>query len=209
MSKNEILVILGNQLFPIEHIKKTNVNKIFMAEDFGLTTEHKHHKLKILMFLWSMRQYRDDLVKNGYEVFYHSIEDDNFKDKFEDKVLEVIKKKKITTIKFFEIEDHFFETKFNNFISKNNLKCEIINNPMFLTSRLEFRDFLKSQKKLIRMASFYQKIRQKMSILIDDQNKPLGGKWSYDEYNRKKIPKNIDIPKIPPIQNDKKFKSLK
>ena len=209
MSKNEILIILGNQLFPIEHIKKTNVNKIFMAEDFGLTTEHKHHKLKILMFLWSMRQYRDDLVKNGYEVFYHSIEDDNFKDKFEDKVLEVIKKKKITSIKFFEIEDHFFETKFNNFISDNKLDYEIINNPMFLTSRLEFRDFLKSQKKLIRMASFYQKIRQKMSILIDDQNKPLGGKWSYDEDNRKKIPKNIDIPKIPPIQDDKKFKSLK
>ena len=209
MSENEILVILGNQLFPIEHIKKTNVNKIFMAEDFGLTTEHKHHKLKILMFLWSMRQYRDDLVKNGYEVFYHSIEDDNFKDKFEDKVLEVIQKKKITTIKFFEIEDHFFETKFNNFISKNNLNCEIMNNPMFLTTRLEFKDFLKSQKKLIRMASFYQKIRQKMSILIDDQNKPLGGKWSYDEDNRKKIPKNIDIPKMPLIQDDKKFKSLK
>ena len=161
------------------------------------------------MFLWSMRQYRDDLVKNGYEVFYHSIEDDNFKDKFEDKVLEIIKKKKITTIKFFEIEDHFFETKFNNFISKNNLNCEIMNNPMFLTTRLEFKDFLKSQKKLIRMASFYQKIRQKMSILIDDQNKPLGGKWSYDEDNRKKIPKNIDIPKIPSIQEDKKFKSLK
>ena len=209
MSENEILVILGNQLFPIEHIKKTNVNKIFMAEDFGLTTEHKHHKLKILMFLWSMRQYKDNLVKNGYEVIYHSIEDDNFKDKFEDKVLEVIKKKKITSIKFFEIEDHFFETKFNNFISENKLDYEIINNPMFLTSRLEFRDFLKSQKKLIRMASFYQKIRQKMSILIDDQNKPIGGKWSYDEDNRKKIPKNIDIPNIPPIQDDKKFKSLK
>ena len=38
MSENEILLILGNQLFPLEHIKKTNVNKIFMAEDFSLTT---------------------------------------------------------------------------------------------------------------------------------------------------------------------------
>ena len=93
MSENEILLILGNQLFPLEHIKKTNVNKIFMAEDFGLTTEHKHHKLKILMFLWSMRKYRDNLVKNGYEVYYHSIDDDNFKDIFEDKFLKVIKKK--------------------------------------------------------------------------------------------------------------------
>ncbi len=209
MFENEILLILGNQLFPLEHIKKTNVNKIFMAEDFGLTTEHKHHKLKILMFLWSMRKYRDNLVKNGYEVYYHSIDDDNFKDIFEDKFLKVIKKEDISKIKYFEIEDHFFEKRFNNFVLVNKLNHETINNPMFLTSRLEFKEFLKSQKKLIRMASFYQKIRQKLSILIDDQNKPLGGKWSYDEDNRKKIPKNIDIPKIPPIQDGNKFKSLK
>ena len=209
MSENEILLILGNQLFPLEHIKKTNVNKIFMAEDFGLTTEHKHHKLKILMFLWSMRKYRDNLVKNGYKVYYHSIDDDNFKDIFEDKFLKVITKEDISKIKYFEIEDHFFEKRFNNFVLVNKLNHETINNPMFLTSRLEFKEFLKSQKKLIRMASFYQKIRQKLSILIDDQNKPLGGKWSYDEDNRKKLPKNIDIPKIPPIQDDNKFKSLK
>ena len=209
MSDNEILLILGNQLFPLEHIKKTNVKKIFMAEDFGLTTKHKHHKLKILMFLWSMRQYKDNLVKNGYEVYYHSIEDDNFKDIFEDKFLKVIKKEDICKIKYFEIEDHFFEKRFNNFISVNKLNHETFNNLMFLTSRLEFKEFLKSQKKLIRMASFYQKIRQKMSILVDNQNKPLGGKWSYDEDNRKKIPNNIDIPKIPPMQDDSKFKTLK
>ena len=149
MSENEILVILGNQLFPIEHIKKTNVNKIFMAEDFGLTTEHKHHKLKILMFLWSMRQYKDNLVKNGYEVYYHFIENDDFKDTFEDKFLEVIKKEDISKIKYFEIENHFFETRFNNFISVNNLNYETINNPMFLTSRLEFKKFVKSQKKFL------------------------------------------------------------
>ena len=87
MSENKILLILGNQLFSIEHIKKTKVKSIFMAEDFGLTTKHKHHKLKILMFPWSMRQYRDNLIKNGFNVYYHSIEDDDFKDGFEKKFL--------------------------------------------------------------------------------------------------------------------------
>ena len=53
MSDKEILLILGNQLFPIEYIKKTKVNKIFMAEDFGLTTNHKHHKLKICLLYTS------------------------------------------------------------------------------------------------------------------------------------------------------------
>ena len=77
MSENEILLILGNQLFPLEHIRKTNAKYVFMAEDFGLIKNYKHHKLKILMFLWSMRQYRDNLSENGYTVFYHSIEEES------------------------------------------------------------------------------------------------------------------------------------
>ena len=147
MSENKILLILGNQLFPIEHIKKTKVKSIFMAEDFGLTTKHKHHKLKILMFLWSMRQYRDNLIKNGFNVYYHSIEDDDFKDDFEKKFLKVVKKESINIVKYFEVEDHFFETQLNDFIDKNNLSFEVIQSPMFITSRLDFENFALQSKK--------------------------------------------------------------
>ncbi len=196
MADKEILLILGNQLFPIEYIRKTKVNKIFMAEDFGLTTNHKHHKLKILMFLWSMRQYRDNLIQNGYTVFYHSIDEESFHDKYEDKLLKVIKDHDIAKIKYFEIEDNDFEDKIIKFINQKHIDYELFQSPMFLTSRDNFFEFANEQKKLIRMASFYQKIRIKMNILIDENNKPIGGKWSYDEENRKKIPKNTLLPKI-------------
>ena len=209
MSTNDLLLILGNQLFPIEHIKKTKVKKVFMAEDFGLTTYHKHHKLKILMFLWAMRQYRDELVENGYTVYYCSIEDKNFKISYEDKLLAAIKKYKIEKINYFEIEDHFFEDNFNKFIIKNKIKTKLIQNPMFLLSRAKFVEFAHTQKNLIRMASFYQKMRIKMSILIDENTKPIGGKWSYDEENRKKIPQNINIPEKPSLTNNNDINDLK
>ena len=209
MSTNDLLLILGNQLFPIEHIKKTKVKKVFMAEDFGLTTYHKHHKLKILMFLWAMRQYRDELVENGYTVYYYSIEDKNFKISYEDKLLAAIKKYKIDKINYFEIEDHFFEDIFNKFIIKNKIKTKLIQNPMFLLSRAKFVEFAHTQKNLIRMASFYQKMRIKMSILIDENTKPIGGKWSYDEENRKKIPQNINIPEKPSLTNNNDINDLK
>ena len=109
MSENKILLILGNQLFPIEHIKKTKVKSVFMAEDFGLTTKHKHHKLKILMFLWSMRQYRDNLIKNGFNVYYHSIEDDDFKDDFEKKFLKLLKKKILTLLNLLKLKIIFLK----------------------------------------------------------------------------------------------------
>ena len=209
MQTNNLLLILGNQLFPLEYIKKTKVKKIFMAEDFSLTTYQKHHKLKILMFLWSMRQYRDQLVKNGFIVYYNSIDDKNFKDTYENKLLKILKDEKVRTISYFEIEDHFFEDRFNKFVSENNLETKLFQSPMFLNSRSQFVEFAKTQKSLIKMASFYQKMRIKMSILIDNNKKPIGGKWSFDEENRKKISGKIKIPKVPINTEDQRINNLK
>ena len=209
MQTNNLLLILGNQLFPLEYIKKTKVKKIFMAEDFSLTTYQKHHKLKILMFLWSMRQYRDQLVKNGFVVYYNSIDDKNFKDTYENKLLKILKDEKVRTISYFEIEDHFFEDRFNKFVSDNNIETKLFQSPMFLNSRSQFVEFAKTQKSLIKMASFYQKMRIKMSILIDNNKKPIGGKWSFDEENRKKISGKINIPKVPINTKDQRINNLK
>ena len=41
---------------------------------------------------------------------------------------------------------------------------------------------------------FIKKARKQLGLLMDEDNKPAGGKWSYDEDNRKKIPKNTSIP---------------
>jgi deoxyribodipyrimidine photolyase-related protein len=45
------------------------------------------------------------------------------------------------------------------------------------------------------MQSFYILQRKRMKILIEN-GKPSGGKWSYDEENRKSIPKKHTLPSI-------------
>ena len=66
---------------------------------------------------------------------------------------------------------------------------------MFLTNRDEFLELSPPSKTLpkYKMASFYIAQRKKMNILLEN-GKPKGGKWSHDKENRKKIPKNIDVP---------------
>ena len=60
----KLFFILGNQLFPIQHLNSfKNDHIIFMAEDYQLCTYEKHHKLKILLFLSAMRSYVDNLKK--------------------------------------------------------------------------------------------------------------------------------------------------
>ena len=80
---------------------------------------------------------------------------------------------------------------------------------MFLSSRLEFKEFALTQKKIIRMASFYQLMRRKLNILIDQNGKPTGGKWSFDEDNRKKIPQKLITPLIPENSTNTKLDKLK
>ena len=78
--KKKIFVILGNQLFNLSFFSQFKKDHtFFLAEDFGLCTYEKHHKQKILLFLSSMRSFRDELQENGFEVIYKTIEEGDFK----------------------------------------------------------------------------------------------------------------------------------
>tara|TARA_B100000767_G_C19728387_1_gene520501 strand:- start:214 stop:1707 length:1494 start_codon:yes stop_codon:yes gene_type:complete len=192
----KIQIILGNQLFPISEIKKLGSPFIFMAEDEELCSEPKNHKLKILNFLISMREYRDDLIKQGFKVFYTSIDEPDFNKPYELKLLKVLKQEKINEVFFYEIEDYSFEKKIKDLLDKNSIKFSIISSPMFLCPRDKFLKFSENNK-IHRMTSFYQMMRKELGILVDENNKPIGGKWSFDSDNRKKLPKDVILPVKP------------
>ena len=64
---------------------------------------------------------------------------------------------------------------------------------MFLNSRAYFENFA-NDKKFLLMANFYKKTRKELKILVESDDKPVGGKWSFDEENRKRLPNNFKIP---------------
>ena len=192
MKEKSLVVILGNQLFnPALYLNNYLQSDFYMCEDYGLCTFYKHHKHKILHTLSSMRSYRDDLLSLGAKVYYSSIEENNFKEDYVSKLKKFAKKSKYTKLIFFEVEDKFFERKID--IMKQEFQIEYLKSPMFLFSREDFSLFIKDKKPF--MGSFYKFSRVKNNILMQG-NKPVGGKWSYDEENRKKIPQGLAIPKI-------------
>ena len=81
-----------------------------MSEDYELCTYEKHHKLKILLFLSSMRSFKDELKSKNFKLIYEDI-NSNFKISYDKKLEKIIKDKKIKEVSFFEIEDKLFEKK--------------------------------------------------------------------------------------------------
>ncbi len=205
----KLFFILGNQLFPPKYLDRfKNDHLFFMSEDYELCTYEKHHKLKILLFLSAMRSHADNLKKNKFKIEYTKIDSGDFKKDYLEKIKKIIKSKKIKEITSFEIEDKFFEKKVQNFVKKNDLIWHQIKSPMFLNTREEFNNYLSKNKRPF-MATFYKGSRQKLDILIKKDGTPEGGKWSFDEDNRKKLPKNTKVPKFPTITETKHTKNLK
>ena len=207
MSKSTLL-ILGNQLFSLDIIQSIGADNIFMAEDLGLCTYEKHHKLKILMFLAAMREKRDELQLSHCNVEYLDIEHQNFGQTYEEKLAGHVVVNGITELIVFEIEDKEFEARIEAFAEQQNLALTILPSPMFLLDREEFLAF-NGKSKVLRMGNFYKEVRKKLNLLMDDKQKPLGGKWSFDEDNRKKIPKGLPLPERYKPRESKYVESLK
>ena len=176
---SKFFVILGNQLFNPKILKKNGCSEVFMAEDFGLCTYFKHHKLKLYLFLAGMREYRDELQNESISVNYFELSSRNKGESYVDSLIKFLKKKKLSEINIFEIEDKGFEEEFLNTLKAANVTVNIFKSPMFIFERYEFVSMAKG-KKVYRMSSFYQKARKNLDILMDENGKPVGGKWSFD-----------------------------
>lgn len=188
------LIVLGNQLFPTEHLQSLKPDIVFMAEDLELCTHYRYHKQKIALFLAAMRGYQTELKKAGFKVEYIQATNQDFSKSYEQKLERfLLHNKKIQHVEMFEIEDKFFETRMKAFFAKRKLQLSIVPSPLFVTSREDFKKYLARSKKPF-MKTFYEGQRKSFAVLLESNGKPIGGKWSYDAENRKKMPQNMKPP---------------
>jgi len=191
---DSLLLVLGNQLFAPEHLPPPSEVTVFLAEDLGLCTYVKHHQQKIVLFLAAMRAYADELRDNGYTVHYEYLRAKDSRS-YEEKLHEAVQMLGPGRVLHFEIEDKPMEARFVAFASENGLRRVELSSPMFLCSRETFAEFADNKSRLL-MGDFYKQQRIRHDLLLDDDGTPRGGRWSFDEENRKKLPKTVEIPAV-------------
>ena len=154
-----LLIIFGNQLFPVERLDRFRDVPVFMAEDTGLCTYVRHHRQKLALFLSAMRSYRDDLLERGFGVHYHEL-GDAAELCYEDKLLGTCRATGCGELLHFEIEDKFMEERFARFARRNALRQTVLPSPMFLCDRGAFADYVRRAAN-VRMADFYREMEEK------------------------------------------------
>ena len=201
-----LLVVFGNQLFPLEHLDDVDIAGVFMAEDMGLCTYERHHQQKIVLFLAAMRHYADSLLERGFDVQYRELDPADARP-YEDKLEDTLAEFSYDGIVHFEIEDKPMEQRLVSFAENHGLSRTELRSPMFLCDRARFREYV-GTKTTLRMADFYKRERQRLGILVDVDGEPDGGQWSFDADNRKKLPKSVEPPELPVVEGTSHVENL-
>ena len=180
-----LTLILGDQLFDFSFLDPKKNSVAFMAEDFSLASRFKYHKQKIALFFSAMRHHRVSLEKKGTRVIYHELNTKSF----EEKLFDAVKKEKTKKLVHFEIADQFMEERIASFCKEQKMERDILPSPGFLQSKKDFGNYLETFKKPF-MKTFYENWRKKSGVLMKN-NLPLGGRYSFDTENRKKLPEGV------------------
>ena len=197
-------LIFPNNLFEDKRFINKE-SKIFVFQDPLFFNDEKYpvkfNKKKILMHLLSTEKYHLDLVDSGYDselIKFYELNGENYIKNF-------IEKYNIKSINLFEIIDFELKKRFVNQAKNSNVDLIWTENPMFMLTKNEVKQEF-SEKKRFLMANFYKKQRKKFNILVEN-DAPVGGKWSFDDENRKKFDPSIKIPQ--PIKHKYDDKLLK
>lgn len=162
------------------------------------------HKKKILLHLASMTIFEDALKKRGYPVtripyerkrgvlesLFHRLSDQGIKEVLTLSPVDLILEKRL--IRASRI---------------HQLPLTFLPDPSFLISDTDEIEIpLRAGR--YSMTGFYILMRKKLDLLLDKRGKPLGGKWSFDPVNRKKLPRGIRVPPLPELEYPSWFNEL-
>ena len=196
-----ISLIFPHQLFHRHPAIREN-EPVYLIEEELFFKQFKFHKQKIILHKASMYAYASKLIADGHEVRYLAAHegDANIDSLF----------KHFTTIGVKQIRtcfpsDEWLKKHIDDAALKNSIEVNWIEGPDFLTSLAEINSFFKG-KKHYHQTEFYIHQRKKHHILLDEHFAPIGGRWTYDTENRKKLPKNISIPSPRFYQTDEHLK---
>ena len=198
LDMNEASIILPHQLFkssPLLAFEHT----IFLVEEQLFFMQYKFHKQKLTFHRASMKFYANYLAQHQRKVIY--IEAHNQLSDIR-KLIKYLSEKKIDRLYLIDPTDNWLQKRIKKSADSCKLDVHWFENPLFLNSKEELQPFFKPTKKKFFQTSFYKNQRLQRNILMEN-GQPMGGKWTYDDENRKKYPKGKVPPAIEfPKEND-------
>ena len=195
-SNQTVLLVFPNQLIDNHAGFSLDIDEVYLLEDDLFFKDYQFplnfHNKKLMLHRASMKAFAAKLEERGLKVKYF-----DWQPRLLETISDGISHDAATKYIVSDCVDYLLNKRLKLLAAKHTLKIRWLRSQLFLNSNEENAQYRAGKKRWF-MADFYQYQRRKLDILMDADSKPVGGKWSFDEENRKKIPKKLrsEIPTL-------------
>lgn len=181
-------ILLPNQLFADHPGFAESPDLVVLFEDplfFGdARYPARMHKQKLWLHRTSMARYNQDLIAKGLnaEIYRYEMRTDACM-----RLFQRLASDGVDRVVMADPVDFIAQKRLKKAAETVGIALEIRASPGFLNTRADNAAWINGRKRWF-MAEFYKSQRRRLDVLMDG-DQPMGGRWSFDEDNRKMVPK--------------------
>ncbi len=193
MTERHIRLVMPHQLF-LDHLDVPDGTTFVMVEHDLLFRQYRFHQQKLVLHRASMRRFADRLRCNGFDV--EVIETDAGTTS-RAALTTLIRRLRPTELSVYDVVDDWLAQDLTRALADGGhplQREEVQETPNFLTSRAEIAGRFNGSQP--RMQHFYTWQRRRLGVLVEPDGSPIGGRWSFDAENRKKLPRGHAVPPV-------------
>jgi deoxyribodipyrimidine photolyase-related protein len=159
-----------------------------------------HHIQKVAAFFAAMRAFGERLRDLGHRIIFLKLEDPQNRQTLTGNIAYLLQKEKISHFEYLLPDEYRLDLQLRQIAETLPISCQTADTQHFLTERGELEAFFAGKKRYL-MESFYRWMRKRYDILMDN-DKPFGGKWNYDQKNRRAYDHRVPVPQPLFFEND-------
>jgi deoxyribodipyrimidine photolyase-related protein len=186
-------LVLPHQLFE-RHLEAATGTVFVLIEHDLLYRQYRFHSHKLVLHRASMSRFARRLRERGFEVVVLASDADHSSSA---QLADFVRTRRPARVTWYDVVDDWLEKALVAALANGGyemLQRDVLETPNFLTTRAEIDDWFAHNAS--RMQDFYVWQRRRLNILLTDTGDPIGGKWSFDTENRKKLPRGYAPPMV-------------
>jgi deoxyribodipyrimidine photolyase-related protein len=181
-------LIFPHQLFD-DHPALTDGEQVILVEEPLFFRQYRFHRKKLILHRASMRRFAQRLRDRGHRV--HLVPSSELPATAD--IAPWLKHHRITHVRYVDPCDDWLCSRLAAALANQQIASDVLEDPHFLTPRSVIADFVRGRQRLF-FTEFYIFQRRRLNMLLTPDGKPVGGRWSFDTANRKRVPRHLPIP---------------
>ncbi|NNF15467.1 MAG: cryptochrome/photolyase family protein [Gammaproteobacteria bacterium] len=197
-SARKLLLVLGDQLDPgmdaLDNLDREK-DAILMAEVREEAEVAPSHRQRTTLFLAAMRHFALELIDKGFRVRYVQLDSSANTQALGPELARAISTLNPECVQVVQPGDHRVEASLVKVAREKDVPLNIMEDESFTCTLDEFNAWASDGRKSLVMEYFYRERRRALNVLVEGNGKPVGGKWNFDDENRKSFKNPPDIPR--------------